>query len=207
MLCDEDKRYTAEMVLNHPWLNKLAPNSKGAITKLNLKHLENYKNTSNFKKFILTYIASRLKEKEIKELKEMFYEMDTNKDGTLTVKEIKECLMKLNSEKQMNKNEILLLFKGIDTNNSRRIEYTEFISAAIEKNEYLKEERLLDIFKMLDKDQSGKISKDDIKKALNNEDIDEEDLKQFILKFDLDGDGEVDYNEFISNMSEIDKDL
>ena len=207
MLCDEDKRYTAEMVLNHPWLNKLAPNSKGAITKLNLKHLENYKNTSNFKKFILTYIASRLKEKEIKELKEMFYEMDTNKDGTLTVKEIKECLMKLNSEKQMNKDEILLLFKGIDTNNSRRIEYTEFISAAIEKNEYLKEERLLDIFKMLDKDQSGKISKDDIKKALNNEDIDEEDLKQFILKFDLDGDGEVDYNEFISNMSEIDKDL
>ena len=137
----------------------------------------------------------------------MFYEMDTNKDGTLTVKEIKECLMKLNSEKQMNKDEILLLFKGIDTNNSRRIEYTEFISAAIEKNEYLKEERLLDIFKMLDKDQSGKISKDDIKKALNNEDIDEEDLKQFILKFDLDGDGEVDYNEFISNMSEIDKDL
>ena len=60
---------------------------------------------------------------------------------------------------------------------------------------------------MLDKDQSGKISKDDIKKALNNEDIDEVYLKQFILKFDLDGDGEVDYNEFISNMSEIDKDL
>ena len=58
---------------------------------------------------------------------------------------------------------------------------------------------------MLDKDQSGKISKDDIKKALNNENIDEEDLKQFIVKFDLDGDGEVDYNEFIENMNEIDK--
>ena len=205
MLCDEDKRYTAEMVLNHPWLNKLAPNSKGAISKLNLKHLENYKNISEFKKFILTYVASRLKEKEIKELKEMFYEMDANKDGTLTMKEIKECLVKLNSEKEMDNKEILKLFKGIDTNNSKRIEYTEFISAAIEESQYLKEERLLDLFKMLDKDQSGKISKDDIKKALNNENIEEEELKQFIVKFDLDGDGEVDYNEFITNMNEIDK--
>ena len=117
MLCDEDKRYTAEMVLNHPWLNKLAPNSKGAISKLNVKHLENYKNVSEFKKFILTYVASRLKEKEIKELKEMFYEMDANKDGTLTIKEIKDCLVKLNTEKKMDNKEILLLFKGIDTNN------------------------------------------------------------------------------------------
>ena len=100
MLCDEDKRYTAEMVLSHPWLTKLAPNSKGAISKLNVKHLENYKNISEFKKFILTYVASRLKEKEIKELKEMFYEMDENKDGTLTIKEIKDCLVKLNKEKK-----------------------------------------------------------------------------------------------------------
>ena len=135
----------------------------------------------------------------------MFYEMDANKDGTLTMKEIKECLVKLNSEKEMDNKEILKLFKGIDTNNSKRIEYTEFISAAIEESQYLKEERLLDLFKMLDKDQSGKISKDDIKKALNNENIEEEELKQFIVKFDLDGDGEVDYNEFITNMNEIDK--
>ena len=206
MLCDESKRYTAEMVLNHPWLSKLAPNSKGAISHLNVKHLEIYKNSSNFKKFILTYIATRLKEKEIKELKEIFSEMDTNKDGTLSTDEIKNCLIKLNSEKNMNNDEIMQIFKGLDTNNSKRIEYTEFISAAIEKNEFLKEERLLDIFKALDKSGTGKINKNDIKKALNNEDINEEDLKQFINKFDLNKDGEVDYDEFISSMSEINKD-
>ena len=205
MLCDESKRYTAEMVLNHPWLAKLAPNSKGKISNLNVKHLEDYKNNCNFKKFILTFIATRLKEKDIKELKEMFYEMDVNKDGTLSIQEIKDCLMKLKSEKDLNKEDIIKLFKGIDTNNSRRIEYTEFLSAAMEKNDYLKEERLLDIFKMLDKDGSGKISKDDIKKILNNEDIDEEELKQFIVKFDLNGDGEIDYYEFIDGMNGVNK--
>ena len=206
MLCDEYKRYTAEMVLNHPWLDKMAPNAKGSISKLNIKHLENYKNISNFKKLILTYVATRLKEKEIKELKEMFSEMDLNKDGTLTLDEIEKGLVKLYSEKNIDKNEIISLFKGIDTNKSKRIEYTEFISAAIEKNEFLKKEKLLDIFKLLDKDKSGKISKSDIKKVLNNEDIDEDELNQFILKFDLNGDGEIDYDEFITNMSEIDKD-
>jgi calcium-dependent protein kinase len=206
MLCDEGKRYTAEMVLNHPWITKMAPNSKGAISKLNVKHLENYKNISNFKKLILTYVATRLKEKEIKELKEMFSELDINKDGILSFDEIKNCLLKLYSEKNIDPNEIISLFKGIDTNKSRRIEYTEFISAAIEKNEFLKEEKLLDLFKVLDKDKSGKISKSDIKKVLNNEDIDENELNQFILKFDLNGDGEIDYDEFIANMKEIDKD-
>ncbi len=103
----------------------------------------------------------------------------------------------------MNEDEIISLFKGIDTNYSQKIEYSEFISAAIENIQYIKEEKLLDLFKVLDKDKSGKISKNDLKKALSNEDIDEEELSQFILKFDLNGDGEIDYDQFINNMIEI----
>ena len=206
MLCDEDKRYTAEQVLNHPWLVKLAPNSNNAISKLNLKQLENYKNSCNFKKFILTYLATRLKEKEIKELRDIFQEMDLNKDGTLNVEETKNGLIKINTKKNMNNDEIDLIFKGIDTNNSKKIEYTEFISAAFEQNKFKKEEKLINLFKMIDKDGTGKISKDEIKKILNNEDIDEEELKQFIIKFDLNEDGEIDYYEFITCMDNINKD-
>ena len=207
LLCDEDKRYNAEMALNHPWIVHMAPNAAGTISKLNVKHLEDYKNICNFKKFILTYIATRLKEKEIRDLKELFNAIDTNKDGVLSLEEIKNCLIKLSPEKKINNDEILSLFKGIDTNNSQEIEYTEFISAAIENNEFLKEEKLYDVFKILDKKKKKKISKNELKKALNNEDIDEEELNQFIKKFDLNGDGEIDYVEFITNMSEIAKDI
>ena len=207
MLCDENKRYSAIDVLKHPWLVKLAPNNKGVVNKISVRHLENYKNSCNFKKFVLTYMATRLKEKEINELKKMFLEIDTNRDGTISVDEIRKCLIKLNQEKNLNLNnkEIDEIFKSIDVNNSKRIEYTEFITAMLEESSYCKEERLIEIFRILDKDGSGKISKEEIKKALNNEKIRDQDVKNFIRKFDLDGDGEIDYYEFVTGMSESDK--
>ena len=207
MLCDEDKRYSASDVLKHPWLVKMSPNKKGNVNKINIKHLESYKNNENFKKFVLTYMATRLKEKEIRDLKRMFLEIDTNKDGTLSVDEIKKCFMKLIQQNnlQISNKEIEEVFKGIDINNSKRIEYTEFISAMLEESSYCKEERLINIFRALDRDGSGKISKNEIKKALNDDKIREVDLNNFIKKFDLNGDGEIDYYEFLKGMSENNK--
>ena len=198
MLCDENKRYSSEKVLNHPWLTKLAPNNKIPISNLDVKILENYQNTCNFEKLILTSITTLLKESEIKELKDIFDSIDTNKDGTLTPNEVKSALKKFMKESEINK-----IFGGIDTNNSNKIEYSEFISALLEKKEFLKKEKLLESFRMLDKDDDGKISKEEIKKVLNNEDFNEKDLTELISKFDLDNDGLIDYDEFVTNMSNL----
>ena len=198
MLCGEENRYSAQKVLNHPWLTKLSPKIKHMISQSNIIELKSYKNSNNFKRFILTCLATRLKEQEIKELKDAFIEMDTNKDGTLTPEEVKMSLKKFMEENEINK-----IFSEIDSNNSNKIEYTEFISALIEKKEYLKEEKLLEIFKTLDKDGNGKINKDEMKKVLSGQDFDEKDFKQFITEFDLDGDGQIDYYEFISNIGNL----
>ena len=49
---------------------------------------------------------------------------------------------------------------------------------------------------MLDKDKSGKITKDEIKNSLKLDNVDEDTLNELIKKFDLNGDGMIYYNEF-----------
>ena len=73
----------------------------------------------------------------------------------------------------------------------------------MDKSIYLREERLLEAFKMMDIDSSGKISKEEIKKSLKLDNVDESTLDKYIKQYDLNGDGEIDYNEFLNMMTNI----
>ena len=199
MICDADKRYNAEMILNHPWIEKNAPNSKGNLAKFNANKLKNFGNLYKLTKYVLGFIASRVGDADITHLKKMFEEMDTNKSGTLNINEIKEGIDKMEKEKQIEEEEKNTIISNIDTDKSSKIEYNEFLAACLEQKVYLREENLLSAFMMLDYDGSGKISKSEIKRALNG-DIDNETLDKIIQDFDLNGDGEIDYKEFVAGM-------
>jgi len=90
MLTDPSKRYSAQQVLSHTWVQNMAPNSKDCLLKLNTDNMKKYQNTNKLQKAVLTFIASRLKEDEIKHLKEIFLTLDENKDGCLSLEEIKK---------------------------------------------------------------------------------------------------------------------
>ena len=199
MICDPDKRYNAEMILNHPWIEKNAPNSKGNLSKFNVQSLKNFGNLYKLTKYVLGFIASRADEGDIVNLRKIFEEMDTNKSGTLNINEIKSGIDKMEKAKEINDEEKENIIQKIDTDKSSKIEYNEFLAACLEQKVYLREENLLSAFMMLDFDGSGKISKSEIKKALNG-DIDNETLDKIIKDFDLDGDGEIDYKEFVEGM-------
>ena len=199
MICDPDKRYNAEMILNHPWIEKNAPNSKGNLAKFNAHSLKNFGNLYKLTKYVLGFIASRINEEDISHLRQIFEEIDTNKSGTLNINEIKEGIDKMEKEREITEEEKDLIIKQIDTDKSSKIEYNEFLTACLEQKVYLREENLLSSFMMLDYDGSGKISKSEIKKALNG-DIDNETLEKIIQEFDLNGDGEIDYKEFVAGM-------
>ncbi len=111
---------------------------------------------------------------------------------------MKNCMNKFCGDKNIEE-----LFNSFDTDGTGKLGYTEFISASIEQNIYMREERLLEAFKMLDKDKSGKITKDEIKNSLKLDNVDEDTLNELIKKFDLNGDGMIDYNEFLNMMNEV----
>jgi calcium-dependent protein kinase len=198
MLCDQDNRYSAEQVLNHIWVTNLAPNSKEVILSLNVDSLQNYKHINKFKKAVLTFIASRLREDEIQTLKDIFTAIDKNSDGKLTLEEIKEGMSSFGGK--INVEEV---FKSIDIMHTGAINYTDFIAATMDQKIYLKKEKLYEAFRAFDKDGSGKISLEEIKTVLQEKDEDMDKYKDLIKKYDINGDGEIDYNEFLMMMNTV----
>ncbi len=56
MICEPDKRFNAENILNHSWLEKLVANAQGSLNKLNVENLKMFRNAYKFKKvFYLFY--------------------------------------------------------------------------------------------------------------------------------------------------------
>ena len=200
MCCPPDKRLTAEQVLQETWVKDNAPNSNKTLLPMKKDGFKNYANSNKLRKAVITYIASRLSEDEIKKIKEVFQSIDADNDGKLSLEEMKKALS--SGEVKFDFNEEI--FKQIDTDNSGNIEYTEFISACIEKNIYLNEEKLKEAFKLFDADGSGKISRDEIEKVLklgsNSKEID-----NIMAKHDTNKDGEIDFKEFLDMMKEIPK--
>ena len=201
MICDADKRYNADNVLNHQWIEKCAHHAKDSAN-FNSNSLKNFNNLYKLIKFVIEFIASRIGECNIHHLRAIFEEMDTNKDGTLTINEIRDALNKMTEIGNMDEEEKNEILKDFYTEKPIRIEYNEFILACLEQKNYLREEMLINTFMMLDFDGSGKISKAEIKYALNG-DIEDETLEKLIQEFDLNGDGEIDYREFLIGMANL----
>lgn len=127
-------------------------------------------------------IASNLNEEEIKGLKQMFMNMDTDNSGTITYEELKAGLAKLGSKlseaevKQLmdavrTSSELLQYFffnhdildivylppdpfqADVDGNGS--IDYVEFITATMHRHKLERDEHLFKAFQYFDKDNSG----------------------------------------------------
>jgi len=197
------KRLTAAQVLEHPWM-KLGNQYNKTKLSMNLGQLRNFINASKLQKAVLTCMASQLSEFEIMDLRKVFLALDKNGDGTITLDELKEGLAKLPDIKA---NEIQQIMNSIDTDKSGKIDYTEFLAATMETNLYLKEEKLFMAFKMFDKDGNGKISAQELKEVLGNAELysekDEKAWDDLIKEADLNGDGEIDYNEFLTMMNKF----
>ena len=97
-------------------------------------------------------------------------------------------------------------FNNLGVYHNRKFEpdLNEFINAAVEQYSYFREEELLETFKIIDLDGSGKLSKMEIKTALLKDDkVSDETVDKLVKEFDLNSDGEIDYNEFLLMMEKI----
>ena len=197
MICDADKRFNVNQIIEHNWLVKVVPNSEKVLEDFNQDNLKKYIEGPKLKKDILMSIVNYLGDSDIQLLKEIFTEMDVNKDGTLTLQEFKDGLMKVTNEDTVSKAEEF--FNEFDLNSDGRFDYNDFIINSLDRHLLFMEDKLFMAFWIMNRDGSGKLSKEEIKQALGL-DCDIPTMEKIISQYDLDRDGEIDYLEFLNLM-------
>ena len=198
MIAPEDIRYDSKRVLAHPWLKNVKTFD---LVNLNFeaKFLQDYAQSNFIKKIALVIIASRLEENEINNLKKIFSAFDKEKNGQISYEELKEGLLQVKPSIS-NEQEVFHLFKSIDLDKNGKIDYTEFLAATLQKKSYSKIERLYEAFCLLDKDNTQTISKQELIEVLNLHKSQEKEVEMIIKECDKDGDGVINYPEFLHLM-------
>lgn len=209
---DYEKRITAKEALNHLWFktnktNKRVNNIRPENIKKLLNNLVNFRAQSKLQMTALAYLVHNIPpNEEIKDAYCLFNLIDENSDGCIQKNELYLGLKQLlfNDTDEYNDDIILnivnKIFENIDSDNSGKIEYEEFVRGSIDFETLLTEENLRFVFAYFDKDGSGEITVEELKVVFGEycEDLDV--LEKMISEIDVDCNQTIDYSEFKSMM-------
>lgn len=97
--------------------------------------------------------------------------------------------------------DLIEIFRKVDVNRNNVINYTEFLAAAIETQGAIAEYRLAEAFDLMDTDDSGYISRSNLREILG-EHADESYIDILLSEADFEKDGRISYEEFLRVFSE-----
>ena len=202
---DLSQRITAQDALNHEWFKAKLTEKKidrQAACKT-LERLKSFRINKKIQSAIWTFMEHYLATKEEKgRLLEIFQALDTNNDGQLSKEELKEGFDKffVKGSKVISIDKI---FKNLDKNHNETIDYTEFVTAVLDKDLLISQDNLRITFNLLDADGNGKISIQELQDAFGAESVffEEAYWKELVKEADREGDGEIGFNEFVELMA------
>ncbi len=141
----------------------------------------------------------KISEKQLEEYKLAFNSFDQNGDGCLSSAELELVLKKLGLDPS--KENIRDLLNEIDVDQNGTIDFTEFVSLMSKKSSS-EEDELREAFNVFDKDGNGSISAGELKSAMSTlgEKLTDIDIDEMIKHADKDGDGQINYIEFLEMM-------
>uniref|UniRef100_A0A1W7RAW9 Calglandulin n=1 Tax=Hadrurus spadix TaxID=141984 RepID=A0A1W7RAW9_9SCOR len=140
-----------------------------------------------------------LTEEQVAELKEAFMLFDKDSDGMITAAELGVVMRSLGQ--RPTEIELRNMVHIVDQDGNGTIEFDEFLYMMSKKmKDTDSEEELKEAFRVFDKNGDGFISAMELRHVMTNlgEKLTDEEVEDMIKEADLDGDGLVDYDEFVT---------
>jgi len=146
-------------------------------------------------------MADQLTEEQSAEFKEAFSLFDKQSNGTITTKELGTVMRTLGQNPSPE--EIEGFVKEVDSAGKGTLDFAKFLSVMAKNfKDVESEEDLVDAFKVFDRDGNGFISASELRHVMANlgEKLTDEEVDEMIREADTDGDGQINYEEFVKMM-------
>ncbi|KAJ2767693.1 hypothetical protein IWQ56_003232, partial [Coemansia nantahalensis] len=141
-------------------------------------------------------------EQNIKELRNAFAVFDKDSNGVITTDELGLLMRSLSynpSEAQ-----IKAMISEVDENGDGKIDFSEFIAMMARQpmSAESNEAELVEAFRVFDKNGDGVISADELRHIMTSlgEKLTDEEVDEMIREADIDGDGNINFEEFAKMM-------
>ncbi|GLT82646.1 hypothetical protein SLE2022_010050 [Rubroshorea leprosula] len=194
---DPRARLTAAQALSHPWVREGGCASEIPIDISVLSNLRQFVKYSRLKQFALRALASTINEEELADLKDQFDAIDVDKNGSISLEEMRQALAK-DIPWNLKESGVLEILQAIDSNTDGLVDFTEFVAAALHVHQLEEHDsekwqhRSQAAFEKFDIDKDGYITAEELRMHTGLKGS----IYPLLEEADIDKDGKISLSEF-----------
>ncbi|CAB1110176.1 unnamed protein product [Ectocarpus sp. CCAP 1310/34] len=203
LLKSADLRLTAAGAQKHDWLREAedlsqTPRKDSTFREEVTQSLLSFRDANPMKQLALEVVARTLDPTQIRQLADEFDRADNNNNGEVSLAEFKRWLEANGAARGMADEDVEASFNSVDVDHSGSIHFNEFLAAAIQQR-HMDKQSLRPAFDRLDRSHTGFINLDDVTLTTGAA-ANEEESKVLVGHFDMNGDGQISFEEFVNGM-------
>ncbi|KAK6125635.1 hypothetical protein DH2020_040623 [Rehmannia glutinosa] len=197
LMKDPRARLTAAQALSHPWVREGGEASEIPLDISVLSNMRQFVKYSRFKQFALRALASTIDEEELADLRDQFDAIDVDKNGVISLEEMRQALEK-DLPWKMKDSRVIEILQAIDSNTDGLVDFSEFCAATLhvhqleEHNSEKWQQRSQAAFEKFDVDRDGFITPEELKMHTGLRGS----IDPLLEEADIDKDGRISLSEF-----------